>query len=49
MLRVFYKIKKYFLEEFVSKMKVPVVLVVVSQQEFTSVKVSDSPNTILII
>ena len=42
-------IKKYFLEEFISEIKIPVVFVVVSQQEFSSVKISNSPNTILII
>lgn len=40
---------KYFLEEFISKIEIPVVFIVISKQELSSVKISNSPDTIIII
>lgn len=46
---IFYNKIKYFLEEFISKIEIPVVFIVISKQELSSVKISNSPDTIIII
>jgi hypothetical protein len=49
MLRVFYKLNTYSLEKFISQAQVPMVSVVVDEQELVwIIQISDSPNTVLI-